>query len=75
MCVPIHQRDPKTRRMMVIANLSLVAAVLLLGFMRHHAGEHPWIDGFTGLFFGMSIGVNLFGIRRACRCRQSQSAS
>jgi len=66
-CLPDRLRHPKTRWMMVFSNCSLAAAILLLDFMRHHPGERPWLDGFTGLFFGISIGVNFFGVRHARR--------
>jgi len=73
MCVPSHLRDKRTRWMMVLGNFSLAAAVLSLNLTRHYAAAHPHasasLDGITGLFFGLSIGVNLFVVARARRCR------
>lgn len=63
--------------MIVIGNFSLAAAVLSLNFTRHYAAAHPpaaaWLDGLSGLLFGISIGANLFAVRRARRCQASQS--
>lgn len=69
MCVPIHQRDPRTRSMMVIGNFSLVAAILC-GHLLCPTGvaARAWIDAFDGLLFGISIGANLFALRRSRRC-------
>jgi hypothetical protein len=69
MCAPYCHRDPRTRLMMVIANFSLVAGVLLLDLARHLPRPTPgWLDALTGLFFGLSIAANLFAARRARRC-------
>jgi len=75
MCVPYRLRDPKTRRMMVIGNFSLVIALLVWAFARHlaagaHPAAHAWIDAICGLFFGISIGSNLMAVRRS-RCCQA----
>lgn len=68
MCVPIRRRDPRTRAMMAIGNFSLAAGVLAWNFTRHTGNApHAWLDGITGLFFGLSIGINLWVIRRG-RC-------
>jgi hypothetical protein len=76
MCVPNRLRDPRTRRLMVLGNFSLVAGVAMLNFMRHDFGQHPaavqsWLDGLTGLFFGISIGANLMAVR----CARMRSAA
>ena len=77
MCLPDRFRDPKTRWMLVPGSLSLAAAILLSHFARPYAGAHPSAsipfarmstDGLSGLFFGVSIGVNLPVLRRARRC-------
>jgi hypothetical protein len=69
MCVPYHHRDPRSRVIMIAANLSLVAGVLLLDFARHHTGSaHGWLDALTGLLMGFSIAANFFASRRARRC-------
>ena len=69
MCVPYRIRDPRTRSMMVIGNFSLVAAILCWHFLRPTAvTARAWIDAFDGLLFGISIGANLFALRRSRRC-------
>jgi hypothetical protein len=73
MCVPYRLRDPKTRRMRVIGNFSLVVALLVWALPRRFAAGHPnahaWIDAICGLFFGISIGSNLMAAWRSRRCR------
>lgn len=74
MCVPIGQRDSRTRFMMLVGNLSLVAAFLIWNFTRfsgaagHSSALHAWLDGFSGLFFGISIATNLGALLRQRRC-------
>jgi hypothetical protein len=69
MCIPMHRRDPRSRAIMIAANLSLVAGVLLLDLARHHTGPtHGWLDALTGLLMGFSIAANFFALRRARRC-------
>jgi hypothetical protein len=66
MCIPFRQRDPKTRRMRFIGNFSLVAAILVWIILRPSGGlARDWIDGLSGLLFGISIGVNLCAFRCA----------
>jgi hypothetical protein len=73
MCVPIHQRDPKTGFMMALGNVSLFAAIVIWRFA-HPAGvvSQPWIDGLSGLLFGLSITVNLGAAIRARRCSPAE---
>jgi hypothetical protein len=67
MCVPYSLRDPKARRLMVIGNLSLVAALLFWQFARPSgATAREWSDGLCGLLAGLSIGINLWAVRRRC---------
>jgi hypothetical protein len=69
MCLPYRQRDPRTRVLMIAANLSLVAGVLLLDLARHQPSPTPgWLDALTGFFMGFSIAANLFVARSARRC-------
>jgi hypothetical protein len=69
MCTPNHLRDPKTRSMMVIGNLSLAVALLMWNFARPATTKtHGWVAGLAGLLLGLSIGLNLFTVRRARRC-------
>lgn len=73
-------RDPKARWMMVLGNFSLVVALLTWSFVRpwavaaHVSFAHQWIDGITGLFFGVSIGANLAALRLRRRCAASDIA-
>ena len=74
MCVPIRQRDPRTRFLFVIANLALVAGLLLWNFSCRSSSPAPaWIDGLTGLFMGISIAVNLGALICARRSAQKRS--
>jgi hypothetical protein len=69
MCVPYNQRDPKARRLIVIGNLSLMAALLFWQFARPSgATAREWSDGLCGLLFGISIGINLLVLRSGRRC-------
>ena len=69
MCIPMHRSDPRTRAILIAANLSLVAGVLLLDLARHRPSPTPgWLDALTGLFMGFSVAANLFASRHASRC-------
>ena len=74
MCATNANRDPRARWMMVLGNFSLVAALLLWNFARPwvgaaHAGlASEWVDGISGLLFGVSIGANLTALRLKRRC-------
>ncbi len=68
MCIPCRQRDPRTRRQMFLANISLVVALVMWTFIRPSTGPgHAWLDGLCGLLFGISIGINLLVLRRGRR--------
>lgn len=70
MCAPYRKRDPRTRRQMAIANLSLAIGLILWVFVRPSlAAPHLWIDAICGMFMGISIGGNLMLVLRARRCR------
>jgi hypothetical protein len=73
MCIPIRQLDPKWRRMMAVGNFSLVAGLLLWNFRSYIPAGPDWLHPVCGLLFGLSIGINLFGLRLARRCRASQT--
>ncbi|MGA2569317.1 MAG: hypothetical protein ABSF23_02245 [Terracidiphilus sp.] len=76
MCAPIHEQDPKTRRMRVIGNLSLAVGLILWVFVRPSmTAPHAWLDAFCGFFMGLSITINLFCLRAARRCRETQPGS
>jgi hypothetical protein len=68
-----RQLDPKTRYLMATGNLLLALALVVRNFTQAFSARHPWFDGVCGLFFGISIGINLFALRRVRRCRQSQA--
>jgi hypothetical protein len=74
MCIPNRQLDPKARRIRVIGNVCLVAGLLLWNFDQWHwlqvSGqiERNWLHGVCGLLLGVSIGINLFGLRCGRRC-------
>jgi hypothetical protein len=69
MCLLRRQLDPKARRRVVLANLSLAVGLMLRVFV-HPAGqmEQNWLDAACGFLLGLSITVNLFGLW-AFRCR------
>jgi hypothetical protein len=68
-----RQLDPKTRRLLAIGNLCLAAGLLLWNFARPSSKiEQDWLHGVCGMLLGISIGINLFGLRFARRCREKQ---
>jgi hypothetical protein len=79
MCIADRQLDPKTRRLMVIANLSFILAILLRNSERWHwfhpssQIERNYLDGVCGLLLGISIGINLFVLRHCSRCGQKEN--
>ena len=79
MCLNRRQFDPKTRRLMVIANVSFILGILLWNSERwnwvHGIGqmELNWLHGFTGFFFGLYIAIILFGLRGSRRCGLTES--
>jgi hypothetical protein len=68
MCFCRRQLDPKTRRRMVIANLSFILAILLWNSKRwgwihlSSSFEQNWLDAICGFLFGLYIAVNLFSL-------------
>ncbi len=68
MCLPYRFRNPRTRLMMVIANLSLVLGLAPWIFREYIHVNHLPLDAFCGFFLGLSITVNLFCLRTARRC-------
>lgn len=68
MCVPINRRDPKTRRQLAIANLSLIAGILAPNLSRYASpSAHAWLDGVAGFCDSLTICIFLFVGRRARR--------
>ena len=72
MCVDRGKLDAKQRRMLALGNGCLAIGLSLQLFL-HPAGamEKNWLHAVVGLLLGVSIGVNLFGLRMARRCRES----
>jgi len=79
MCIADRQLDPKTRRRMIIGNLSLILGILLWNSVRwnwiHPSSqiERNYLDGVCGLLLGISIGINLFVLRHCSRCGQKEN--
>jgi hypothetical protein len=73
MCLPYSQHDRRTRRLLAISNLCLIAGLLLWNFA-HPANpiQKNWLDGMCGLFLGFYITVNLCLLRFARRPGQNQ---
>jgi membrane associated rhomboid family serine protease len=75
MCICNRQLDPKTRRRMVIANISFIFAILLWnserwnwvqGFSRIQLN---WLHAITGFLFGLYIAILLCSRRCGRRNR------
>jgi hypothetical protein len=43
-------------------------------FRAHIPVNQEWLQAVCGLLFGVSIGINLFGLRLASRCDARESA-
>jgi hypothetical protein len=67
------QLDPKTRRLVALANLSMAVGLVLFTFV-HPSSQMAknWTQGVSGFLLGLSITINLFALRfrRPCRARQ-----
>jgi hypothetical protein len=80
MCIPVHQLDPKARRLRRIANICLVVGLLLWNsyqwkwFHLSAPIERNLLHATVGLMMGISIGINLFGLRLARRCRAAETS-
>jgi hypothetical protein len=73
MCIPNRLLDRKTRRLMAIGNMALVIGLLLWLFVHpSHQLEKNWRDAVCGFLLGLSITINLYGLRFARRCREKQ---
>lgn len=66
MSLKFRQLDRKSRRLFAIADLCLPAGLILL-ILLHPASqlERNWLHGVAGFLLGLSITINLFGLRRA----------
>jgi hypothetical protein len=68
MCIPNHQLDTRTKRLMAIGNLCLVAALLLWNFVHPSSQiQKDWLHGIYGFLMGLSITINLCALRFARR--------
>jgi hypothetical protein len=67
------QLDPRTRRILVIGNLSLSIGLLLWIFV-HPSGQtqKDVLDAVCGFSLGLSLGINLFAFWQARRCHEKQ---
>jgi hypothetical protein len=74
MCIPNQSLDKKTRRLMAIGNIALVIGLLLWEFA-HPAGQFQknCLHAVCGFLLGLSITINLFGLRFARRYRENQT--
>ncbi|HEX3892338.1 MAG TPA: hypothetical protein VHW46_07175 [Terracidiphilus sp.] len=71
-----EQLKTRTGRLRVVANLALVAGLLLWVFARPSARPLSlWVDGTVGLLMGMSLAMNVALLVRARRCRQNAAQS
>lgn len=69
MYIRVQQRSRRQRMWMIVANLSLVAGVILPYAFHPASGPgKDWFEAVRGLFFGVSMGINLMVLRFARRC-------
>jgi hypothetical protein len=79
MCLNHRQLDPKSRRRMIIANVSFILGILLSNSERwdwvHGLSQFElnWFHAFSGFFLGLYIAIILFGLRGARRCGATSS--
>jgi hypothetical protein len=75
MCLNHRPLDPRSRRLMRVANIIFILSILLWNSERWN-----WVHGFsqtelnclhafTGLLFGLYFAIMLFGLRSGCRKR------
>ncbi len=73
MCIPLRERSRKDRVLFGIANIALCIGIVLPYLVKAASEtERNWVHGVTGMLLGISIGINLFGLRFARRCSQKQ---
>lgn len=66
--------DSNTRRRIALANGALAVGLLLRLFVHPaNAMARNWLDAVVGCLLGLSLAVNLFGLRSARRCRQNRA--
>lgn len=70
MCSPKSPFAPKNRRQRVIANLSLVIALLLSNFAHPSSQFHRnWLHLLCGMLLGISVALSICVLRSARRLR------
>ncbi|HVN94360.1 MAG TPA: hypothetical protein VMT38_11715 [Terracidiphilus sp.] len=69
----IHRLDSKHRRLFQIANAALVLGLLPWIFREYIPMNHNWLDAFCGFCMGLSVTINLFCLRAARRCQNTQA--
>jgi hypothetical protein len=70
---PMYRRlDSKHRRLLQIANASLVFGLVPWIFREYIHTGRPWLDAFCGFFLGLSITINLCCLRAARSCRDER---
>jgi hypothetical protein len=71
-----RQRDPRVRRLLLIANLCLVAG-LLPRLFPEPAGQQMRmvLHAASGVLLGIAIVTNLFAFRLSRRCAQNQAGA
>ena len=60
---------------MAIGNFSLVIGLLLRMFVDRTGTDQGWFDAALGLFFGISIAINVFVLRFGGRCGDAEAKS
>jgi hypothetical protein len=74
MCLNHRQLDPKSRRLMIIANISFILGILLWNSERwgwiHLSSQFElnWLHALTGFLFGLYIAIMFFGLRGSRCC-------
>jgi len=68
-----RQLDRRTRRLIAVGNLATAVGLSLFIFV-HPGGalERNCLHAVAGMLLGVSIGINLFALRFARRCREKQ---
>jgi type II secretory pathway component PulM len=74
MSLDFRQLDPKTRRLVAIGNLCLVAGLLLWLFV-HPSSQlsNTWLHAIYGFLLGLSTAINLSAVVIARRCNRPEN--
>ena len=74
MCLNRRNLDPKSRRLMMIANIAFICGILLLNAEReswiHLSSQYArnWLDALVGFCLSLYIAIIFFGLRKARCC-------